>query len=122
MDTVKPDCASLLLDSIWDIIQSRADDQEQPDRLKSIIVKCKSKLSMTLWINIHGVDKKRHLPATCGADIGKGLIKDLLNYTINAHGASSFTPHPSAKIEFHINKLHFIAAFVPEDLSRLLLL
>ena len=28
MDTLKPDCATLLLDSIWDIIQSRADDQE----------------------------------------------------------------------------------------------
>ena len=39
MDTVKPDCASLLLDAIFDIIQSMADDQGQPDRLKSIIDK-----------------------------------------------------------------------------------
>ena len=72
---------------------------------------------MTFWINRHGVDKRKHLPAKCGTNIGKGLIKDLLNYTINTHGASSFTPHPYARIEFHINKLHFIPDFVPEDLS-----
>ena len=92
MDTVKLDCASLLLD----VIRNRpvpTDAQGQPDRLKIVIDKCITKLAMNFWINIHGVDKKKHLPSTCGADIEKGLIKDLLNYTISHHGAPSFATH-----------------------------
>ena len=43
--------------------------------------------------------------------MGKGLIEDLLNHTVNN------TTQSYASIEFYINTLFFIPAFIPEDLT-----
>ena len=43
--------------------------------------------------------------------MGRGLIEDLLNHTVNN------TTQSYASIEFYINTLFFIPAFIPEDLT-----
>ena len=109
-DTLKPNCVSLLLDIIWQIITDQATTADKTDYLKSIIIGCKTKLAITFTVLEHNTDRKKYLPITCGDEMGKGLITDLLNHSVDN------TTDAFASIEFHINKLYFIPGFIPKDL------
>ena len=110
-DILKPNCASLLLDTIWIIVTNQATATDKADYLKNIITSCKTKFAIIF--SVLGSDNttwKKYLHAICGDEMGKGLIQDLLNHTTDN------TTKAFASIEFHINKLYFIPGFIPEDL------
>ena len=111
-DTLKTDCASLLLNAIWQLVTDRAIATANAGYCKNIIIRCKTKLAITFSVLApDGTSRMKYLPATCGEEVGKGLIRDLLNHTVRN------TTKAYASIEFHINQLYFIPGFIPEDLT-----
>ena len=104
---MKPNCTLLLLDAIWEIVTDRATATDKHEHIKAMITGCKTKLAMTFMVGT----KKQYLHITCGDDIGNGMIKDLLDHTVDK------TTDEYIIIEFHINKLYFIPGFMPEDLK-----
>ena len=54
-DVLKPNCASLILDAIWEIVNNRASVMTEKDHLKGIMTGCKTKLVMNFMV---GTDKK----------------------------------------------------------------
>ena len=73
-EILKPNCASLLLDAIWEIVTDQATATDRANCLKNIIVGCKAKLAVTFTVLEYNQDWKKYLPITCGDEMGKGLI------------------------------------------------
>ena len=83
-DTLKTNCASLLLDAIWQLVTDRATTTDNAGYLKNIILGCKTKLAITFSVLASdNTDLMKYLPATCGEEMGKGLFQDLLNHIVN---------------------------------------
>ena len=109
---LQPDCAKMIRDAIWDIVTRRASPEtSDKQHLTSLITGCKTKLVMQFDVG----SRPKFIDYTCGNPIGKGLIEDLLNHTINN------TNEEYATIVFRINTMHFITDFIPEDLSGMTL-
>ena len=77
-DTLKTGCATLLLDTIFSLIKSRAVNTQPPSHLDSIMPIMKANLPMT-FMDPDGV--RQYIPESCGEAIGLGQLSDLLNFT-----------------------------------------
>ena len=104
---LKPNCASLILDAIWQVVTNRAAPMTESTHLTGLMAGCKTKLVMNFIVGT----TKTFVPFTCGDTIGKAHIQDLLDHTMDN------TTEDYATIDFHINVLYFINEFIPEDLG-----